>query len=300
MSQCLILLLSYLLTAFFVSRYNESRLSGSAGGFTMRFGICTGIGNAPILRSAGYDYIEMSVAGDLIPDDPEESWATKRAAIREMTGTTGLLPEAFNSFVRSGKIVGPEADFARLERYVRTALTRAAEVGGKIIVFGSGGARNVPDGFDRADAEAQIVRFLHLCADAHETTGVTVVIEPLNRGESNILNTVAEGAEFVRRVDRPGVRNLADTYHMMKDGEPLSAVTVHGATLAHAHTAEAGTRSAPGTGDTDFRAILSAFRAAGYDGRLSIECGWKDMATEAGPALASLRAAYSAAHSTAS
>ena len=168
----------------------------------MRLGICAGINQAKTIADAGADYIELSVAGDLIPDDGDDAWKDKRAAIEAMP----LKAEAFNSFVRTGKIVGPDADFARLESYARTAAARAAQVGGKIIVFGSGGARQVPEGYAREAADADLLRFLNLCADAYETTGVIVVIEPLAYAECNILNTVDEGADMARRVARPGVR----------------------------------------------------------------------------------------------
>src|SRR5437016_4457639 len=107
----------------------------------MRFGVCAGIEAVALLAEAGYDYVELSVAGDLIPEGDAVAWAEKCRAIEAMP----LRPEAFNSFVRSGKIVGPEADRERLRRYVQTALERAAAVGGKVIVFGSGGARHIPD-----------------------------------------------------------------------------------------------------------------------------------------------------------
>ncbi len=256
----------------------------------MRFGVCTGINRAQQLADAGYDYIELSVAGDLVPDEDDTAWAEKRKTIEAMP----LAPEAFNSFVRTGKIVGPDADPSRLERYAHTALARAAQVGGKIIVFGSGGARQVPEGHDRALAEEEIVRFLHYCADAFEKTGVVVVVEPLNIGECNIINTVAEGAHYVRRVNRPGVRNLADTYHMEKDGEPLEAIITDGDVLAHAHTADTG-RLAPATGTYDHVAMFRAFKTAGYDARLSAECSWKDFEEELGPALEHLKKAYAAA-----
>ena len=243
-----------------------------------------------MIADAGYDYIELSVADDLIPDANDAAWAEKRQAIQAMP----LRPEAFNSFVRSGKITGPEADPERLRRYVRTALSRAREVGGEIIVFGSGGARNVPDGFPREQAERQILDFLGWCADASDKTGVVVVIEPLNKQESNILNTVTEGAEYARRVARPGVLNLADTYHMEKDAEPLSAIVVSGDILAHTHTADTG-RFAPGTGTYDHAAFFRALKEAKYDARLSVECTWKDFAAEVGPALAHLKAAHAAA-----
>lgn len=254
----------------------------------MRFGVCAGVEAAPRLAEAGYDYIELSVAGDLIPDEEEAIWTAKRRAIDAMP----LRPEAFNSFVRTGKIVGPEADPERLRRYVETALRRAAEVGGKIVVFGSGGARHVPDGFPRDRALHQLLDFLGYCADASERTGVVVAIEPLQQAECNIINLVSEGAALARSVERPGVRNLADTYHMEREDEPLSAIVASADVLAHAHTADTD-RRAPGAGTYDHAAFFRALRDAHYDARVSIECSWQDrFADQVGPALAHLKAAY--------
>jgi sugar phosphate isomerase/epimerase len=259
----------------------------------MRFGVCAGIDSARLLADAGYDYIELSVAGDLIPDEDEAAWSAKRRAIEAMP----LRPEAFNSFVRTGKIVGPEADPARLRRYVATALARAAEVGGRVIVFGSGGARNLPQGFPADQADQQLCAFLSDCADASDRTGVVVAIEPLQRGESNILSRVSEGAALARRLGRPGVRNLADTFHMECEDEPLSAIVDSADVLAHTHTADTG-RLAPGTGQYDHVALFRALRDARYDARLSIECSWQDrFAAQIGPALAHLQRAYAESES---
>lgn len=250
----------------------------------MRFGVCTEIAHAPVLAQAGYDYIELSVAGDLIPEADEAEWRVRRRAIEAMP----LHPEAFNSFVRTARIIGPEADFALLRRYVDTALTRAAQVGGHVIVFGSGGARSIPEGFPPAEAERQLTDFLHLCADASDRTGVIVVIEPLWRAESNFIYRVREGAEWARRIGRAGVRCLADTFHMEQENEPLSVLRECADVLAHVHTADTG-RLAPGTGHYDHHALFQMLLTAGYDRRLSIECHWRNLPEEAGPALDHLR-----------
>ena len=250
----------------------------------MRYGVCTGADNAGILAAAGYDYIELNASQVLNPNVEDAVWNETRRTLDALP----LRPEAFNVFITSAKVTGPEADPAHLRTYVETLLTRAAQVGGKIIVFGSGGARRVPEGFPRPRAEEQILQFLEFCADASDKTGVVVAIEPLNTEESNILNTVAEGAAYARRVDRTGVRNLADTYHMEKDDEPLQAIVDSADVLAHAHTADTG-RFAPGTGLYDHVALFRALRAAGYDDRLSIECAWQDFASQIAPALAHLK-----------
>jgi sugar phosphate isomerase/epimerase len=257
----------------------------------MRFGVCTSIENALALAAAGYDYIELSVAGDLMPDASDAEWAEQRLAIERMP----LHAETFNSFVRTGKIVGPEADPIRLRRYVETALTRAAQVGGSIIVFGSGGARAIPQGFPHEEAEKQLREFLDYCAEASERTGVVVAIEPLHRGECNFINLVSEGAEWARRLGHVGVRNLADTFHMERENEPLTAIVASADVLAHTHTADTN-RFAPGTGTYDHVAFFRALREANYDVRLSVECTWQDFHTELSTALKHLRNAHAAAN----
>jgi len=217
----------------------------------MRFGVCAEIAAARSLARSGYDYIELSVASDLLPESETAEWAKIRRKINAMP----IRPEAFNSFVRTCKIVGPEAQPDRLKRYVLTALKRANQVGGSIIVFGSGGAREIPEDYP------------------HDRYGVVVVIEPLCKQECNSINLVSDGAKLVRAVNRPGVRNLADTYHMEAECEPVSAIVADRDVLAHVHTADSG-RFAPGTGTYDHVALFSAIRNAGYDKRVSIECNW--------------------------
>lgn len=258
----------------------------------MRFGVCAGVEKAEVLACIGYDFIELSVAGDLMRYEDEAAWQPAAARLNALP----LPVHSFNSFIRTGKIVGPDADYNYLYHYVYTALERAAEIGGEIVVFGSGGARNVPDGFMPDEASEQLLAFLNLCADASDEMGVTVVIEPLQKAESNIINRVSEAALLVRHIARPGVRALGDTFHMEREDEPLSALVDARDVLSHVHVADTD-RRAPATGVYDYVALFRALKEAGYDGRVAIECSWgEDFAGEAAQALDKLKAAHAAAH----
>jgi sugar phosphate isomerase/epimerase len=171
---------------------------------------------------------------------------------------------------------------------VDSALARVHQIGGEVVVFGSGAARAIPDGFALREARRQTIRFLHRVADAAERHGVTVVIEPLNRKESNTILSVAEGVNLAAEVNRPSIKVLADFYHMDEEFEPLTHLTQYSDWLKHIHVADSG-RGAPGSGQYPYTEFAERLHRAGYDGMVSIECRWRDFATEARPALEFLR-----------
>jgi sugar phosphate isomerase/epimerase len=148
------------------------------------------------------------------------------------------------------------------------------------VVFGSGGARNVPDNFDRNEANAQLVRFLGIVGAVAEPLGITVVIEPLNRLESNIINDIPSGVALAEAVGSPAIEVLADLYHMQMDGEALEHVQFHAERIRHIHVADSG-RLAPGTGDYPYESFFRLLHQIGYEGMISVECRWRDFAAEA-------------------
>ena len=148
-------------------------------------------------------------------------------------------------------------------------------VGAKAAVFGSAWARNVPEGFDRQRAEDQILSALDLCADRLKGTGVTLVIEPLYRQESNIINSVAEGVSFARRVNRHEIKVLADFFHMDEEREPLEVLRTHRDWLAHIHIADTGRRN-PGSGSYPYDRFFGLLKEIDYQGMISAECSVSD------------------------
>lgn len=250
----------------------------------MQIGCCGNIEDAPIAYAAGYDFIECKVTSLL----PEECDRTVADIIAQHQASP-IPVAAFNVFLpRDLKIVGPIVDMPRIERYVDNALARVHAIGAKIVVFGSGAARDIPENFARSEAQRQTVSFLQRVATTAEQYGITVVIEPLNRKESNTILSVAEGVELARAVNRPSIRVLADFYHMDEEQETLAHLTTYGEWLKHIHVADSG-RGAPGTGEYPYREFAERLRTIGYEDRVSVECRWQDFAAEARPAQEFLR-----------
>jgi len=248
-------------------------------------GMCLSPDQYPDLAPS-YDYLEVTVSGALNPLQTDEEFAPQLERLQAMEPPI----RAFNNFVPGSiKLTGPDVDWEAAERYVATAAQRAHDLGGEIIVFGSGGARNVPDGFSRTEAWAQLVRFCRLCADRFEGTGLTLAIEPLNHTESNIINTYLEGVRLARDVDRDRVKVLADIYHFMMDDEPLDDILEAPEWLAHVHLADSGRRN-PGSGEYPLGRWFEILHEIGYQGRASVECRWgEDYRRETADSLAFLR-----------
>ncbi len=252
----------------------------------MQIGVCTSPDRAYMALDAGADYLELSCSAVLQPDLPDAAFAPNLPALQALP----LPIRAVNIFMNRGRLIGPEADPARIRRYVHTAAQRAAALGVEVIVVGSGGARSIPAGMETPIAAAEFKRFLEHCAKAGTEHGVVFCIEPLNTGETNFLTSVPSAVEMAASIRSHNVRINIDSYHMEVGGEALSTLFETNGLIAHAHTADSG-RLPPGRGAYDHRAFFEALRIAGYGERVSIECRWDNFASEIGPAIAHLRRA---------
>lgn len=248
----------------------------------MKFGVCGGAARAEAAATAGYDYLENSVAGLLKPLEEEEAFLAEL----EKTKALPLPTPVVNCFVPGDiKITGPEADLNRLEEYVTVVFKRARKANVDIIVFGSGGARRIPDGFDRDEAWQQLKEFCQMLSPIAHAHDVCVVIEPLSQSECNVFTTVGECARMVREVDHPGLRLLVDGYHWGKDKDSVDDLVEACPLLAHAHIATYENRRTPGAEPCDFTAFFDALKRGGYTGRMSVEGKIEDPDAELGPGL---------------
>ena len=175
----------------------------------------------------------------------------------------------------------------------------------KTVVFGSGGARNVPGDFtasnaaDRPDLEEGARQYAEFCRAlvkrVEDLKTTQLVIEPLRPKESNIINYVFQGLAICREVASPRLAQLADIFHMMMGGDPASAIADAGCLLSHCHVADYGTRQFPGHDPAQtwrLRPYFDALKGIGYSGGVSCECGWGekgDFARSAATAIATMK-----------
>jgi sugar phosphate isomerase/epimerase len=253
----------------------------------MRFGICARVEAAADIQAAGADYIEENVQSLLQGKVEDAQWT----GMERVRGVSLPIPAA-NSLVPGDiKIVGPAVDMEQLRAYMTRAMARAGQVGIKTVVFGSGGARNVPEGFDRGQARRQILEFLAMSAPLAAQNGITLVAEPLRKQETNIINSVDEAMGYVKQLNHPNFQCLVDSYHFWVENDSLEDLAAAMPWIQHVHVADKDGRVAPGeSGTADYRPFFSVIKKGKYDSMISVEAiGFKDYKNVAPRVLSFLR-----------
>src|SRR5581483_2644115 len=143
----------------------QSQSAATPCALRLRFGVAQFDKYDPLLdieqlAAWGFDYCEPQVIKVMPLSDAE--FRRRAAAAR----AARIHVEAMNSLMPADlKVVGPAVDTVRVRDYVQKALARAEALGVKVLVFGSGDSRRVPDGFSREHAWLQLQEFLHMLGD---------------------------------------------------------------------------------------------------------------------------------------
>ena len=237
----------------------------------MRYGFCTGFATEPLfsfdeglisaVMQCGYDYAELPLYA--VEALPEAAFASFCGSGFRSPVSCNLVPGDLNLYA--------SPDDA-LEAYFRHALSRARMIGNSFVIFGSGAARTYPGSMGKDEAFSRLVSVSRrIIAPIASGNGITVLVEPLRRGECNIINTVEEGAGLCEAVDDPSFSLMADIYHMESNGEPLDELREFFPQIRHVHIAEQG-RKLPADGFSPYiSAALDILRTLGYSGAISYE-----------------------------
>lgn len=243
----------------------------------MKLGVCVGFEPEKIKCAAetGFDYLEIGFGFFAKSDDETVE------AYCKCLDENNIKCEAANCFIPGElKVTGESIDYDALAKHIEKGMKNGIKAGLKTVVFGSGGARSIPDGFPYHKAAAQIAFFIkNTVAPLAEKYGITVVVEPLS--DCNIINTVKEGAVFAAMAESENVKALADSFHMYTFGDSFENIRALKDFLGHAHIAEPTDRVYPYENDgADYKSFFEVLSFAGCP-RCSIEAGCKDFIKEA-------------------
>ena len=252
------------LTGLAVSTFTSFAL-GKIGKVTI--GVCTR--DVDGAANYGFDYIEPSAADiAAMSEDDFRQYADKVLA-------SPIRCDSFNGLIRRPdlKVVGEDVPTLALQEYLELCLTRCRRLGASVVVWGSAGSRNVPEGFSRQHATEQIADFLRMAGDIGRRHDLLVAIEPLRHQEGNILNTGAEALEMVRTVKHPNVRMIIDYYHLREENEDPRIVETARREIVHIHFANPNGRLWPHnlSEDDHYAAFFGYLKKTGYSGGISVE-----------------------------
>lgn len=253
----------------------------------MKIGVCTsmnplasrssnftGIEYIEFYRRAGFDYVELPAAP--LMNRPEK----ERRRLEEEALSHGLPCRAVNTlFPASLRVTGDNTDRAAIDDYIDGVCAMTARLGATYIVFGSGGARNVPMNFPKAKAAEQVADTMNRLADRAAKDNLFVAVEHLNRQEGNIVETFREGIELSEKLNHPHIRGFVDYYHLGVGNEGFDLLRTKIPSIEHAHYANLVGRTVP-TGnrhEDEGLAFLELMKERGYEGGISVEGFAKDM-----------------------
>jgi 5-keto-L-gluconate epimerase len=214
----------------------------------------------------GFDAVELHIADPAEVDAEEILQACKESRVSISSIGTGL------AFLRDGVTLTNPSETVRrdaLER-IKAFIALGAKFGCVVIIGLIKG--QVRDVGDRSLFEARFTEALNTCLAIAEAAGVTLVMEAVNRYESDIFNTIGECVQFIKRLDTPFLKVHIDTFHMNTEEDRIGEnIIAAGNYIGHVHIADSN-RHFPGQGHYDFAETLAALKQIGYSNALSVEC----------------------------
>ncbi|MGQ9780219.1 MAG: 5-keto-L-gluconate epimerase [Bacillota bacterium] len=161
----------------------------------------------------------------------------------------------------------PSVRRAAVER-IKSHIMLGAELGCCVIL---GLIRGRLRSEDPARARRWMMDGFRACLEEAEKRGVDLAIEPLNRYETELINTVEEALSILDELGSPRAGLLLDTFHMnIEEPSLATAIRRAGKRIKHVHVADSN-RWAPGFGHIDFGEVYRELAAVGYEGFLSAE-----------------------------
>jgi sugar phosphate isomerase/epimerase len=246
----------------------------------MRFGICNEVFEnwefervCRYVSAVGYEGLEL--APFTLAPNINELTADRRAELRQQAADAGVEILGLHWLLAGTEglhLTSPDADVrARTADYL-VALARATrDLGGTLMVFGSPKQRSLQDGVAWDQAFEYAAEVFRAAMPGVAGSGIRICMEPLDRSDTNFINTCAEGLRLVDAVAHPDFVLHLDVRAMSSEDTPVPALIERYAPRSGHFHANDPNRRGPGFGDVDFVPIFAALRSAGYDRWVSVE-----------------------------
>ncbi|MCC7045676.1 MAG: sugar phosphate isomerase/epimerase [Alphaproteobacteria bacterium] len=228
--------------------------------------------------AAGMGYAGLELAPFTLGEDTYRMGSQQRAALRRAAGDAGVEICGLHWLLVAppGLSITSE-DKAVRDRTIdvmRRLVDLCADLGGSYLVHGSPAQRKVGDKPDPKEAARRgEAAWAAVAADATKAK-VAYCIEPLGAAETDFVNTLAEAAAIVRRIDSPGLRTMIDTSAAARmEPEPVADAIrrwMPSGLIGHVQLNDRNRRG-PGEGEDRFLPVIEALRATGYVGWLAME-----------------------------
>ncbi len=248
----------------------------------MKFGINTFLFASPFtnrhtrlfrqFKTWGFDGVEIAVEN---PADFDPAF------VRAQLDRHGLVCTSVCAcFPPSRDLRGTKAQQQATIVYMQRLVDIAGVLGTDIVMgplySATGRADAVPAAAYRQQWRTVRAHLKTICAYA-EAHGKIICLEPLNRFETDFLNTVDQGLQMIREVKSPALKLLLDTFHMnIEEKNPADAIRRAGPHVGHIH-ASASDRGTPGNDNVDWPRIATALKDIRYDGAVVIESFTQDV-----------------------
>jgi D-psicose/D-tagatose/L-ribulose 3-epimerase len=251
-------------------------LKRNIGRLNMYFGANTFIWQSPFttrdislfdhIKGLGFESVEIAVENQDLIDPMVVKHALLRTTLRGLVCGVFGLDRDLNS-------VDP-AIREQAKLYLHWCIDFAQTIGSPVVIGPMyacvGKARLLPPE-ERKLERSRSVTEIRECCDYAMSKGMKLAVEPLNRFECDMVNTVSQGLEYIQEVDRPNLGFNLDTFHMhLEEKDSAAAICLAGERLFHVHASE-NDRGVPGTGQVHWHAIAAALKMVHYNQAIVIE-----------------------------
>lgn len=236
-------------------------------------------------KEYGADVIELAIV-----DPAEVNVSMVKTALIEH----GLeRPVICGAFGKGRDLRGTHAEVQASSTYILELIHLAQELGAKVVcgpMYSETGRISAHTCEEREAQLEQIAQSLRPLCGAAEEAGVTLALEPLNRFETDCINTLEQATALIERVDHSALKIHIDTFHMnIEEADSAAAIMKAGDHIGHVH-ASASHRGIPGEDQVRWAEIFHALKQIEYHGDMIIEsfspdneviakatCIWRDL-----------------------